>query len=82
MGKQIENNYIISLIKSKLLNSFNLKLEESRTEEWTVYFTKGDKLLLAGKCSEGNLEDFATSKYSSVCLLSQVHALQQSSLIR
>ena len=54
MGEQIEDNYVISIIKSKLPNSFNLKLEESIIREWTADSLRKsiNKLLLVRERSE------------------------------
>ena len=36
MGENVNNNYIVALIKAKLSDAFNLKLEECREGDWTL----------------------------------------------
>ena len=82
MGEQIENNYVISIIKSKLPNSFNLKLEESRIGEWTADSLRKsiNKFLLARERSEDSFDysadnidhtDLVQHEYSGEGLLSR-----------
>ena len=73
MGEDIENNYIISLIKSKLSNTFNLKLEESREGAWTVDILRKsiNKLIIARERSEDVHEDLTSYEYTGEGLLSR-----------
>ena len=66
MGEQTENNYIISLIKSKLPNAFNLKLEETKDGEWTVKDLRKciNKLIVARERSEDVIEDEVPYEYT------------------
>ena len=67
MGEQIENNYIVSLIKSKLPANFNLKLEESKSGDWTVKNLREsiNKLIAAKERSEEYPDNFGNYEYSS-----------------
>ena len=40
MGENVNNNYIVALIKAKLPDAFNLKLEECREGDWGVRETR------------------------------------------
>ena len=55
LGEDIDNNYLVSLIKSKLPESFNLRLEEIRDEKWTMQLLRKsiNKLISAREKSEG-----------------------------
>ena len=56
MGEDIENNYMVSLIKSKMPEDFNVKLEETRNERWTVEKIRKsiNKIITAREKSEQN----------------------------
>ena len=54
LGENTENKYMVALILSKFPTEFNLKLEESRENEWTVkdLRTKVRRLIVAREKSE------------------------------
>ena len=66
MGEQIENNYIVSLVKSKLPANFNLKLEESKSGDWTVKNLQEsiNKLIVAKERSEEYPDNVGNYEYS------------------
>ena len=57
LGEDVNNNYMISLVKSKLPEAFNLRLEEIRNENWTLTLLRKsiNKLILAREKSEQNV---------------------------
>ena len=59
MGENIENNYIISMIKSKLPSTLNLKLEEIKNGDWTVCELRKavNKLIVAKERAEDLVDD-------------------------
>ena len=73
MGENIMNNYIVSLIKSKLPSAFNLKLEEQRDGEWTTDLLRRsiNKLLLARERSEESIDEQPIYEYATEGLLSK-----------
>ena len=72
IGENIENNHIVALIKSKLPEEMNLKLEETRGEDnWTVENLRKvtSKLILARERSEDKYEKVSSYEYSGESLL-------------
>ena len=72
IGEDVENNHIVSLIKSKLPEEMNLKLEESRGEgDWTVKRLREvtSKLIFARERSEDKSESTSSPEFFGETLL-------------
>ena len=54
LGEDVENKHVVAIIKNKFPSEFNLKLEETREEEWTVAVLRKKirKLIVAREKSE------------------------------
>ena len=65
MGENIENNYLVNLVKSKFPMEFNLKLEEGRSEIWKLSLlrTAINKLIIAREKSEFVRKEFHHENY-------------------
>ena len=76
MGGNVENRYIVALIKGKLPEEFKLKLEESREGDWTLAKLRKSisKLIVARERSESScsrFDDVQDFEYTGEGLLSR-----------